>query len=461
MFASDENAPGSTFANICDEVGTVISSKEMIIQPDHVSMNNRIMVVTDHRNIYMNIFNSMNRKVDKPTYHSNLYKCSNDTERMFDIHDTSMNPSKPKSTYELKDEEIYPKITATVVTHDLIIVAKENNEVEFFTYPNISRLNKVLLQVNNPKMIEVNCDCTKLCFIDEDELLYIYNVERRAVDSKVTIVPCFPQLQDSVWAMKWSSDHPSKCVVHMKGKIQEVCFHNEEVVKHEFRAPSNMLYLMHYSNLEMRLVNLDEVVNNPLSMPLDNIITIPTKELQDAEAALGKEFQDGDLTSKLQSYNYDKDVLKVIGKKLLERGAFSNALQAFVQSDDYLSVSFAERISTLPQDSLLQEATIMNFNGKLRLAEAKYLEINRSDLAIRMYIDSNDFDNARRLLDKEGVEHIDALREFNLLLAEYLFSQKNYADAFKVGSILMYSCSVINKTKLKLSILNQPHVLKT
>lgn len=428
MFDDAKNQ-GFTSANICDDIGTVVSAKEIPIEPNQVSINNRVLVVTDYRNVYMYIFNSMTQKVDLPTFHSDLYRNANGMERMFDIHDSSINPSKPKSTYVINKEEISPRITAVLVTRDLILVSKESNEVVFFTYPNITRLNQVLLQTNVPRTIQTNCDFTKFSFTDADEALHIYDI--RNADSKITLSP---QLYDhnlhSVWAVKWSVDDPFKCVILEHKKITELHCHHQIVEQYEHLIQSDHLYLMHYSNLETKLANLYEIMLNPLFSPQlgSSLVHIPAKDVKDVESQKEEFYFE---EASMKASNVNKDILKVIGRKSLAKRDFSSAIRAFVQSKDYHSITFTDRISSQQQESLLQEAEIMMFNGRFKQAEELYLGKKRYDLATRMYINTGDWTNAMRLLEMGKFEG-NALHELYTTVAENLFNQRQYAEAFTV-----------------------------
>ena len=419
-------------ASICDEIGNVISSIELPIQPDNVSVNNRVLVVADHRNVYLNIFNSMNKKLGKSTFQSHFYQNLNRTERLFDLHDASINPAKLKSTYIVNTDEITPRITALHVTPDLILVAKENNEVVFFTYPNITRLNQVFLNSNIPKTIQSNCDFTKFSFTDEDESLYIYNTHTFS-DSKITLSLIFDSSNSNlsnVWDVKWSADDPFKCCILEQGKIQELHIDDQIVQNEECLIQNDNLYLIHYSNLNIKLVNLSDLVRNlPLSPQL-NIVDIATKCSKDVDESVKQEnFLEAEL--KPSSYDRNKSLLKLFGAKFLDMQDFSRALWAFVQSGDYLSISFTEKISSNEDGFSYQEAEVMKFNGHFKQAEEKYLGSHRYDLATQMYIDAGEWNDAIRLID---MGKISGNANVNLCstIADSLFNQRQFAKAFLV-----------------------------
>ncbi len=423
-----KNDGGVVTANICDEVGTTVSAKEMTMYPYNVSMNNRVLLVADHRNVYVNIFNSMNRKVNSDTYHADLSKSTTGIEMMFDICDSSLNPSKAKSNYVFKNDVPKPRITATCVTDHLILIAKEDNEVVFFSYPNITRLNQVFLQTNIPKSILANCDKTTYCFTDQDNSLHFYDINGNS-DSTIALRPKAnePKICNA-WAIKWSIDNPSKCVVLTESKIHEIAFLQQPLV-YERLTPHNYVHLIKYSNVEVELVNVIEIMKEPYSRP--SIIKIVSRQMEDAETELNNNQSAVNTILSVEPPQNDKDLLKVLGSYALKTQDFPTAIRAFVELDDYLGISFTEKISS-QEVSILREAEVLSFNGFLKKAEQKYLIANRYDLAIRMYIDAGDLKSAINLFDKDKVEGTTG-REISLIIADYLFQNGNFVDASKVS----------------------------
>ncbi len=404
----------------CDEVGSIWSTKKLKIHPDHVSMSDNFAVVSDHRNVYVFTFNSS-------TFHSYPPSYSGGMERMFDVNDKSLHPSKAHSVYNVNNETGDPKITAICTTATLGLFAKEDNQILIYSFPNITKLNQITLECGIPQMIKGNSDSTKFSIIDVDNTFQILNLETRS-NSEVGVRSYLkPSGVDHAWAMGWSADDPNSCVILDEDSVYEIDLLGENMNKVEILPHTNG-YLFDYSNLEITLVLLDDILLHPHSMSDYCAINLPSKALEDARQMMMKE--ESNFLSRLSRSSH-KQLWKLLAHQSLEKLDFHTAELAFVLCEDYNGVSLTEKMSSLKGEDM-KRAEILKFLGRYIEAEEKYLDIDRLDLAIQMNIDTGDWTRVRSLVDQSKLSD-DALCAIWSKMAEAFADQRQYDVAAEVN----------------------------
>lgn len=441
IIASNSESPSEKVSKyysvvVCDEVGTVWSTKILKIHPDHVSMNDRLMVVSDHRNVYLYIFDSLNQ-LQHSSFNPSQSRFSNGMERMFDIHDKSIHPSKANGAYEINNDTSDPSITAICATPSFCLIGLEDNHIILFSLPNITRLNKISIECNIPKVIEVNCNCTKFSVVDYVNTFQIFDLEKRPL-SKIGVKS---YLQSSsvqhVWAMKWSREDPYVIVVLDKGTLVEINL-SVQIEMHVILAPCDG-YLMGFSNLEVALVLLDEIMLRPYEVSKYCILTVPSKSLEDARIALTIETNNKEEVLSKFSHTSKKHLWTILGNQALEILDFVVAEQAFVLSENYAGLLLIERISLI-NDQELQRAEVLKFIGRFQDAEKKYLDLNRPDLAIQMAINSGEWLRAKSLMIRDGFGD-SLIHEAWSSMAENCVYQNKYEIAAEVSFFFAF-CSI-------------------
>ena len=288
--STDIESDCGSFVVICDEAGTVWSTKELRIHPDHISMTDNFIMLSDHTNVYIYIFNSVGGE-NCNSSQSTFPKNSGGIERMFDINDKSLHPSKAQSIYEVNNEITDPVITALCVTSTMGIIAREDNEMFVYSLPSITKINQIFLDSRVPKMIEANCDFTKLGVIDSENTFQIYNLGQKPTSELgIKSHPLVSSSVDHTWAMKWSADDPNSCVIMNEDNVLEIQVEGERIDKFELLLRTNG-YLMDYSNLEITLVFLNDIILRPHMMSDYCTLSLPSKTLENANQTVRKFFQ--------------------------------------------------------------------------------------------------------------------------------------------------------------------------
>ena len=417
---------------VCDEVGTVLSTKQLNIEPDHISMTDKTIVITDHRNVYIYILTLNSHEENHSSYLSSPHNSSG-MERMFDIHDTSKHPSKVKSIYSINNELINPRITAVCATPALCLIAKEDNNILVYSLPNITKLNEISLECCVPRMIQANCDSTKFSIIDNHNIFQILDLEKRP-NSKVGIRSYLRSTdEEHIWAMRWSADDPDTCVIMDEGKVTEIDV--EDVInKHEMLPHSNG-YLIDVSNMEVTLLFLEEIMSQT-DVILDYCIQIlPSKALEEARTILMKEIQNQDLLTKFPRVSH-KLLWKLVAFQSLEKVDFATAGKAFILAQDHAGLVFTEDMTSL-NDQHLQQAEAYKFIGRYNDAEKFYLDNNRFDLAIQMNVDVGDWSRVTSLIVKGRLDN-SFVKETWFTMAEYFANRKHHQLAAEVCVFFRY-----------------------
>lgn len=384
---------------ICDEIGNEWSTKQMQLQPHHASMNDMLIIVSDHRNVYIHVFDPFyNNRRSGCDFSSSRF--ANGPEHMFDIQNKSLNPSKTSKAYDVNYDTTGPQITDITSTLSLALFAMEDKNILIFSLPNIARLNKVCLNCDIPKTIQVNCNASKFSVIDSKNVLQIFDLE----EDSTKMIGMKSYLDSSsvrhAWAMLWSREDPDSIAVFDKAALLEINL--KENVEKEVVFEHCNGYLMDFSDLEISLVLLDDIMLHPDAISTYCTFSVPSKILEEARFAISQE-SDLKVLQSTFSHLSQKKLWKLMANEALMKLDLVTAEKAFVLCEDYAGIQFIEKLS-LCDDKDLQKADILKFTGKYIDAEKKYISMNRFDLAILMNLDLGEWMRVKALLDEGEIE---------------------------------------------------------
>lgn len=433
IITSNSENPSEMISNsyslvFCDEVGTVWSKKKIRMRPDHVSMNGRLIVVSDHRNVYLYIFDSLNQNLYSSS-NSSLSRFSNGMERMFDVHDTSIHPSKANVIYNINDDTSDPSITALCATSNFCMIGLEDNYILLYSLPNITRLNKIRVECDIPKVIKMNCNLTKFSVIDSLHNLQIFDLEKRSISNIGVKSYLEPSHIHNAWAMEWSREDPDTITVLDQSRLLEINLS----VQAEIHVVLSQCdgYIVGFSNFEIYLAFFDEIISRPNEIPNRCTIDVPSKTLEDMRNALTTEMNNKKILLSSFSELSQKQLWEIWGSQALENLDFAAAEKAFTLSENYAGLLFIERLSLI-KDQDLQQAEVLRFIGRSHDAEKKYLNLNRPDLAIQMNIDRGEWSRVTPLLTRDGLSN-SVYKETWSTMADRAANQNRYRDAAEVS----------------------------
>ena len=429
--SSSTNVAVPLSAIVCDEVGNEWFQKELKIQPLHGAMNDSLAIMTDYRNVYVYIFDSLTFTNASENSDFSLLRFSNGIERMFDIQDETLYPSKAHSTYTVKHNSSGPRITSVAVALTQVMIALQDNNIHSFSLPNLHRLNKISLQCNIPRIIEVNCDSSKFSVIDSENVLQIYELEK-SYDSAVGVKS---YLDSSIihyaWAMRWSKDQSNNIVISDSNKLLEITLTGK--VTKSVLLPYYDGYVAGFSNLEIHLILLDDIMLHTDTVPINYSISLPSKHLK------GVDITAIDHLFGKSKKEQPKQLWKNLGYQALMKLDFVTAEKIFVFCEDYFGIILTARVSSLDNQKL-QLAEIQKVIGNYDDAEKLFRELHRIDHELQMNIDIGAWSKVEAILQR-GVIESRASREAWLTMADHFVNQGDYKTAAQVCrfNVIRYS----------------------
>lgn len=263
-----------------------------------------------------------------------------------------------------------------------------------------------------PYALAMNCDSTRFSVIDMDGQLSLYEINHQGGT-------LFDFNKKDVWDLKWSDDNP----------IQFACMEKSRMYTIKGTEPEEPFqtegYLCQFSNLQIRVILLDDIMKSPdssiqvtfisfigfiqfflLFLKASNfIIDYETKSLRDTRDILNK-------VNLKEAYNYIEQnshmkLWRLLAEKSLDDLDFVSAEKAFLKCNDYISLQLVKRLQLI-DDKDKQKAEILAYYGKYDEAEAVYKRMERKDLMIQLRMKIGDWFKVIQMV-KEGSGYDDIL----------------------------------------------------
>ncbi len=175
--------------------------------------------------------------------------------------------------------------------------------------------------------------------------------------------------------MKWSEDNPALFVTMEKGRMYIFRGANPE------EPIQSNAYICSFSDLCIKTVLLDELMQDPENPSKAYMKTFETKSLRDTRQLLA--------TCPLEeAFQFVEDnphprLWSLLAESSLRALQLSFADKAFVRCKDYHGIQLVKRLFMLAEPAR-QQAEIAAYLGRFDEAEALYQQIGREDLAIAL-----------------------------------------------------------------------------
>jgi WD repeat-containing protein 35 len=140
-------------------------------------------------------------------------------------------------------------------------------------------------------------------------------------------------------------------------------------------------FICSFSDLQVKVVLLDDIMKRPENPDLADIIDFDTKSLRDTRELLeGVSLQDA--TQFIENNPHPK-LWKLLAESALNKLDFKVAEHAYVKCKDFYGLEFVKKLQNLTNQNL-KKAEIFAYFNQFDEAEAVYLEIDRKDLAYQL-----------------------------------------------------------------------------
>jgi len=421
-------------------IGAVVDTKVLPFVPKYVSMSAYHVVATNDRTVYAWQFQSQvsragggadialaataasllsgdgggadenssssnnNDKSDSDQHKARVHQSK---VRMFDIANTSFTTAQSPETFQMISETISDPIVSSTISDKFLVIGRKSGTIQRFNLPHLTPENTYNVpDRREPSRLSLNCDSSKLGFVDTNGLFSVLDLEARVAegeaDSKdeagrASIGAYYGKKlnidRKDVWDMCWSEDDADMIVVMEKTKMVVI---NGETAEEPVVSSA---YLARFRDLEVRVVAMDTLMQHPDKIAREYVVDYESKPLREARDVINAEgLQGGYIYAEKNSH---PRLWKLVAHAALEDLELSVAEKSFVRCGDYYGVQLVKQLQLMP-DKMKARAEASVYLGKYDEAETLYREIDRKDLAIQLRKRLGDYSRVVQLLQTGG-----------------------------------------------------------
>jgi WD repeat-containing protein 35 len=156
-------------------------------------------------------------------------------------------------------------------------------------------------------------------------------------------------------------------------------------------------YLARFKALEVRAVNLDEILLHPEQTVRTCVVDFETKSLREVRERIAVAGLQAGYSYADKSENSQPRLWELLANSALLDGDLNMAERSFVRAGDYCGIKLVHQLRTMP-DKMKVRAEVAVYLHNFDEAEAIYREIDRKDLAIQMRTRVGDYGRVVDLL---------------------------------------------------------------
>jgi len=313
-----------------------------------------------------------------------------------------------------------------------LVVARQSGALLQFSLPNVVLENQYFIS-HQPQHMQLNCDSTMLSLIDNSGILKIFSFSKSEnlnsssdglVKSTNDIIADTGKLLEferkDVWEMKWSEDTPDSFVVLEKTRV--IVFNNCEPEE----PVSYIGNIFDFRDLEIKIVQIDEIMKSPDAPSKDFISIIETKHVREIRRILEEE--DISKAFEYAETNSIPRLWKIISFSALNNFNFDAAEKAFAKCQDYQGLQFIKSLKKLNNKDI-QRAEIATYSGNIELAEKIYIEIDRMDLALNLRMLLGDWFRVVYLIQSGDIGDDVLLNKALNSIGDYYYEHQRWSQA--------------------------------
>lgn len=389
--AEEPSTAGGSFGGVayslqlCDTLGTVVESKTLALTPSSVAINEKMVIVVAQDASTIGVwFLSVSEKVNNL---SGIAKIAEELDiarqnkikekwlHVDDLNAPSATDSEDASSYldYLRRPPSADPLIAICATKNYLYCIRDSGKIMHFLLPSFRLLAEydALCRERPPatglditpsqiQIIKVNCNDTKIAVIDAAGIARTLSLDipdsQNArlqssfvdLNSKPTGKP--PQctltefIRRDVWDICWASDNPD--LFALMEKTRMYIFRGNEPEE----PISTAGYLCNFTDLQVRVVKLDEIMQRVSNAQSEKITTgcidvLDTKSLRDSLNIL-KQVGIKDAIQYVESCPHRR-LWRLIAEQALLKLDLSSALTSFLKCQDYPSIQFVKQLQTL------------------------------------------------------------------------------------------------------------------
>ncbi|KAJ1332158.1 hypothetical protein BSLG_008975 [Batrachochytrium salamandrivorans] len=376
----------------------------------------------------------------------------NTCEQVFHIDDISAIGSKSTSmdVLDLKSRRYTSDgIVCITASDSALFLARQSGTLYQYGLPSMTLESKYILPVQL-NSIALNCNSTRLSILDLAGILRLFDLKKKrgaesttkentSTETSIILseggsktaasVVDEGRLLDferkDVWGILWASDNPEQFAIMEKTRM-----YTFQDLKPE--APINCTgYLCSFSDLQVKTISLDAIMEDSDNLIKDTVVTIETKIIRNLRTILN---QTGlsDAIQFVENQPHPR-LWRIVAEAALELLDFSQAQKAFVCCQDYQGLQFIKSLQKF-DDPAKQKAEIAAYCTQFDVAEKMYLEMDRKDLAIQLRIRMGDWFRVVQLIKSGGGCDDQFLEKACNHIGDHYYDQQRWTQAISYYS---------------------------
>eukprot|EP00163_Fabomonas_tropica_P007371 TRINITY_DN1709_c0_g1_i2.p1 TRINITY_DN1709_c0_g1~~TRINITY_DN1709_c0_g1_i2.p1 ORF type:complete len:1180 (-),score=292.10 TRINITY_DN1709_c0_g1_i2:85-3624(-) len=413
---TDDNS-GQHILILCNAIGVPIESKYIDITPLSVAMTPTHVCVASEEVVYTWQY----RTVATSRYYEDE-SSRRGRENIWHIDDVGYN-SVAAARAELtvpEHQDIEDTICSIAASNKMLLVGRESGSVHCYSLPQIAIENKFTLRCR-PHVMAINSNSRKFSIIDMNGVLTFFDMEARGENGQTGEHLAFER--KDAWDMRWSDDNPE--LFAMAEKTRMFIFRGQQP-EEPIPNPSSA-YTCAFSDLNIKAIMLDEILNAPDEPDKSTVVIYETKSLRDTRTLLDTVGVDD--TYKFISDHPHQRLWRLLAEAALRELNFNIADKAFVHCKDYQGIQFLKRLRVL-DDPVKQKAEVAAYFRNFEEAESVYVEIDRKDLAIDLRSRLGDWHRVVQLVQSGGGDDELLLRAWKEI-GDYFADRQKWAKAMQ------------------------------
>ncbi|CAN8003269.1 unnamed protein product [Ixodes pacificus] len=366
VIAAKEEGPSLQYTlSVCNSIGTPVDSTTTEVEPRHLYMTESYVLAASADQVFVWRFQTprgrtvleLSAQRSKPTL-----------EKVFHVNDMSLGgegPLDPDKIYEPNSDPI----CCLTASEKMLIVGRESGTFQRYSMPHLAMVQKYVLSCR-PTKIALNCNSSRMSVIDITGNMLLHDLEARSSQGEQLAFE-----RRDVWDVKWAKDNSE--LFALMEKTRMYVFRNLDPEEPVMSSG----YICTFSNLEIRTVLLDEIMQDPENPSPDFVCNMEAKSLRDSRDLLAKVGIE-EATQFIEDNSHPR-LWQLLAEAALQKMDFQTAETAFVRCRDYQGIQFVKHIANLPNEDI-RKAEVKAYFKQFDDAEKIYLDIDRRDLAISM-----------------------------------------------------------------------------
>lgn len=303
-------------------------------------------------------------------------------------------------------------ITCIKITKNFLFVAFESKELVLYSIPDLEEQSRFILSIKAESM-EVSSDFTRLALLDIFGNLSFLDLHSGS-----------PQIshRKDAWCIRWASDSPEYFVSLERQQLY---------VYHGFQpeeAIVSLTYICEYKDLQIRTVDFFSLFMDPLKPKKSLFYLYESKPLRDLKLLLKSE---GVSIEEITNYVQEKShpvLWQLLAEHALENSNLTTAKKCLSELPSLACKYFIQKVTKQASNPKLQRAYILWYLKKYDEAASFFIQANRNDLAVDIYISLGNWEKVLELTAENDKEMLNKAHE---MLGSKNILKYNYKEALE------------------------------